>query len=74
MGVDLRDLLRAELRIHPRLVQQGLFTRIDARARIAAAIPPLIPFAAGSVFGLLSLVLLVKMLPPTTSLERTRDP
>ena len=44
MGVDLRDLLRAELRIHPRLVQQGLFTRIDARARIAAAIPPLIPF------------------------------
>jgi hypothetical protein len=25
-------------------VQQGLFTRIDARARIAGAIPPLIPF------------------------------
>jgi hypothetical protein len=44
MGVDLRDLLRAELRIHPRLVQQGLFTRIDARSRIAAAIAPLIPF------------------------------
>jgi hypothetical protein len=44
MGIDLRDLLRAELRIHPRLVQQGLFTRIDARARIAGAIPPLIPF------------------------------
>ena len=37
-------------------------------------IPPLIPFAAGSVFGLLSLVLLVKMLPSTTSPERTRDP
>src|SRR3982750_3961090 len=56
MGLDLRDLLRAELRIHrrharppgvripPRLVQRGLFARIAARARIAAAIPPLIPF------------------------------
>ena len=51
MGVDLRDLLRAELRIHPRLVQQGLFTRIDARARIAAAIPPLIPFAEAEYSG-----------------------
>ena len=51
MGVDLRDLLRAELRIHPRLVQQGLFTRIDARARIAAAIPPLIPFADADYAG-----------------------
>ena len=51
MGVDLRDLLRAELRIHPRLVQQGLFTRIDARARIAAAIPPLIPFGESDYAG-----------------------
>ncbi len=51
MGADLRDLLRAELRIHPRLVQQGLFTRIDARARIAAAIPPLIPFGEADYSG-----------------------
>ena len=51
MGVDLRDLLRAELRIHPRLVQQGLFTRIDARTRIAAAIPPLVPFAEADYAG-----------------------
>ena len=51
MGVDLRDLLRAELRIHPRLVQQGLFTRIDARTRIAAAIPPLIPFGESDYSG-----------------------
>ena len=51
MGADLRDLLRAELRIHPRLVQQGLFTRIDARARIAAAIPPLIPFGESDYAG-----------------------
>src|SRR5678816_2807005 len=51
MGVDLRDLLRAELRIHPRLVQQGLFTRIDARTRIAAAIPPLIPFGEADYAG-----------------------
>jgi hypothetical protein len=32
MGVDLRDLLRAELRIHPRLVQQGC-SRASTRAR-----------------------------------------
>ena len=51
MGVDLRDLLRGELRIHPRLVQQGLFTRIDARTRIAAAIPPLIPFGEQDYAG-----------------------
>jgi len=51
MGVDLRDLLRAELRIHPRLVQQGLFTRIDARTRIASAIPPLIPFGESDYSG-----------------------
>jgi hypothetical protein len=51
MGVDLRDLLRAELRIHPRLVQQGLYTRIDARTRIAAAIPPLIPFGESDYSG-----------------------
>jgi hypothetical protein len=51
MGVDLRDLLRSELRIHPRLVQQGLFTRIDARTRIAAAIPPLIPFGESDYSG-----------------------
>jgi|SoiMethySBSTD1v2_1073268.scaffolds.fasta_scaffold03090_24 hypothetical protein len=56
MGVDLRDLLRAELRIHPRLVQQGLFTRIDARARIAAAIPPLIPFAEAEYSGAIWIV------------------
>ena len=56
MGVDLRDLLRAELRIHPRLVQQGLFTRIDARARIAGAIPPLVPFGDADYAGALWIV------------------
>ena len=40
MGMDLRDLLRAELRVHPRLVQQGLFTQADISPRIAAALPP----------------------------------
>jgi hypothetical protein len=49
--MDLRDLLRADLRVHPRLVQQGLFGRVDARQRIAAAIPPLIPFADAQYAG-----------------------
>ena len=51
MGMDLRDLLRADLRVHPRLVQQGLFARVDVRQRIAAAIPPLIPFADAQYAG-----------------------
>jgi hypothetical protein len=44
MSLDLRDLLRAEMRTHPRVAQQKLFTRSDEAARIAAALPPLVPF------------------------------
>jgi hypothetical protein len=51
MGLDLRDLLRADLRVHPRLAQQGLFAQPDARARIAAAIPPLVPFGDSEYTG-----------------------
>jgi hypothetical protein len=51
MALDLRDLLRAEMRIHPRLVQQKLFTGADERARIAAALPPLVPFDGAEYAG-----------------------
>jgi hypothetical protein len=44
MGLDLRDLLRAELRIHPRVGQQSLFGRGEDRVRLAATLPPLVPF------------------------------
>ena len=44
MSLDLRDLLRAEMRTHPRIAQQKLFSRSDEAARIAAALPPLVPF------------------------------
>jgi hypothetical protein len=47
MALDLRDLLRAELRVHPRVKQQGLLTRPDEGVRLAAALPPLVPFANG---------------------------
>jgi hypothetical protein len=51
MGLDLRDLLRAEMRVHPRLAQQGLFTDAEARTRIAAAMPPLVPFGDAEYAG-----------------------
>ncbi len=51
MALDLRDLLRADMRVHPRLTQQSLFGRTDARVRIAAAIPPLVPFGEAEYAG-----------------------
>jgi hypothetical protein len=45
MPLDLRDLLRSELRVHPRLQQQHLFAKPEDSARLAAALPPLVPFA-----------------------------
>jgi hypothetical protein len=56
MGMDLRDLLRAELRVHPRLVQQGLFTQAEMSPRIAAALPPLVPFGDADYKGALWMV------------------
>jgi hypothetical protein len=56
MGLDLRDLLRAELRVHPRLIQQGLFSRPDTAASIAAAVPPLVPFADAEYSGAIWIV------------------
>jgi hypothetical protein len=45
MGLDLRDLLRTEMRIHPRVAQQSLFGRAEDRVRLAATLPPLVPFS-----------------------------
>src|SRR5436189_3123292 len=51
MALDLRDLLRSELRIHPRLKQQGLFQRPDEGSRLAAILPPLVPFGDAKYAG-----------------------
>jgi hypothetical protein len=40
--------------------------------RVTPYISPLIPFSVGGAIGLLSVLLLAKMLPPNTSFERTR--
>jgi len=44
MALDLRDLLRAEVRSHKRVAQQSLFSRAGEGERIAASLPPLVPF------------------------------
>jgi hypothetical protein len=51
MALDLRDLLRAELRAHRRVAQQALFTREGDAARIAATLPPLVPFGTSKYDG-----------------------
>ena len=53
MALDLRDLLRSEMRVHPRLAQQGLFEGAEARVQIAATIPPLVPFGEADYAGAL---------------------
>jgi hypothetical protein len=53
MALDLRDVLRSEMRVHPRLAQQGLFEGAEARAQIAAALPPLVPFGEADYAGAL---------------------
>jgi hypothetical protein len=44
MALDLRDLLKAEMRVHPRLTQQGLYAGPEEGARISSALPPLVAF------------------------------
>ena len=53
MALDLRDLLRSDMRVHPRLAQQGLFEGAEARVQIAATIPPLVPFGDADYAGAL---------------------
>jgi hypothetical protein len=51
MALDLRDLLRAEVRTHKRVAQQTLFTGAGDGERIAAALPPLVPFGGAKYEG-----------------------
>jgi hypothetical protein len=44
MAEDLRTLVAADLRRHPRVAYQGLVPGEDAGARLAAALPPMPPF------------------------------
>jgi hypothetical protein len=44
MGLDLREGLREKLMVHPRLAQQQLWSAAGEGARIAAELPPLVPF------------------------------
>src|SRR5258708_11959166 len=51
MALDLRDLLKAEMRVHPRVGQQALSARPGESTRIAAALPPLVPFGGATYAG-----------------------
>jgi hypothetical protein len=51
MGLDLRDLLRDRLTVHPRLVQQQLWTAMGSAARLAGDLPPLVPFGKADYAG-----------------------
>lgn len=44
MASDLRTLIAAEMRRHPRVSYQGLFGDDSSREAIASALPPLVPF------------------------------
>lgn len=51
MGLDLRDRLRERLIIHPRLAQQQLWTAPGDAGRMAAELPPLVPFGNAEYAG-----------------------
>lgn len=51
MGLDLRDRLRERLIIHPRLTQQQLWTAPGDAGRMAADLPPLVPFGKAEYVG-----------------------
>ena len=51
MGLDLRDGLRERLIIHPRLTHQNLWTGPGDAGRIAAELPPLVPFGKAEYVG-----------------------
>ena len=41
MSSDLRALVAEEIRVHPRVAYQGLFTGDAAAAKLAVTLPPL---------------------------------
>jgi hypothetical protein len=51
MGLDLRDFLRAELLVHPRIAQQAAWAASADGAALAAELPPLVPFGSAEYAG-----------------------
>jgi hypothetical protein len=51
MAIDLRDLLRQGVAVHPRLADQKLWTAPGDGARLAANLPPLVPFGKAEYAG-----------------------
>jgi hypothetical protein len=51
MGLDLRDLLRDHLVVHPRIAAQPQIVEATRGARLAAELPPLVPFGSAEYAG-----------------------
>src|SRR3954467_12719612 len=51
MGLDLRDLLRDHLVVHPRIAAQPEIVEATKGARLAAELPPLVPFGGAQYVG-----------------------
>jgi hypothetical protein len=51
MGLDLRDFLREHLIVHPRLAQQASWAAAADGPRLAAELPPLVPFGDAEYAG-----------------------
>jgi len=51
MGLDLRDFLKDRLIVHPRLAAQAGVAAATDGARIAAELPPLVPFGEATYVG-----------------------
>lgn len=51
MGLDLRDLLKDRLIVHPRLAGQADVSGATHGARLAAELPPLVPFGEATYIG-----------------------
>src|SRR5665811_1313084 len=51
MGLDLRDLLREHLVVHPRIAAQAQIVEATRGARLAAELPPLVPFGSAEYVG-----------------------
>jgi hypothetical protein len=51
MGLDLRDLLKEQLIVHPRLAGQAALTTATNGPRLAAELPPLVPFGDATYVG-----------------------
>ena len=51
MGLDLRDLLKSHVIVHPRIAAQPEIVEATKGARLAAELPPLVPFGNAEYVG-----------------------